>query len=134
MNTRIKQLRKTLSLTQSDFGAKIGLTGAAITRIEKGNNNPSEQTVLSICREFNVNEEWLRTGNGDIFEQLTESEKLMKYTALLLKDSKSTTSNVIKNIIITYEQLDDTSKEVLDKIINKYIHNMKRGIMDQNEL
>lgn len=134
MNTRIKQLRKTLSLTQSDFGAKIGLTGAAITRIEKGNNNPSEQTVLSICREFNVNEEWLRTGNGDIFEQLTESEKLMKYTALLLKDSKSTTSNVIKNIIITYEQLDDTSKEVLDKIINKYIQNMKRGIMDQNEL
>lgn len=134
MNTRIKQLRKTLSLTQSDFGAKIGLTGAAITRIEKGNNNPSEQTVLSICREFNVNEEWLRTGNGDIFEQLTESEKLMKYTALLLKDSKSTTSNIIKNIIITYEQLDDTSKEVLDKIINKYIQNMKRGIMDQNEL
>lgn len=134
MNTRIKQLRKTLSLTQSDFGAKIGLTGAAITRIEKGNNNPSEQTVLSICREFNVNEEWLRTGNGDIFEQLTESEKLMKYTALLLKDSKSTTSNVIKNIIITYEQLDDTSKEVLDKIINKFIQNMKRGIMDQNEL
>lgn len=134
MNTRIKQLRKTLSLTQSDFGAKIGLTGAAITRIEKGNNNPSEQTLLSICREFNVNEEWLRTGNGDIFEQLTESEKLMKYTALLLKDSKSTTSNVIKNIIITYEQLDDTSKEVLDKIINKYIQNMKRGIMDQNEL
>ena len=127
MNARIKYLRKNeLKMTQTTFGKKIGLTGAAITRIEKGNNNASEQTLLSICREFNVNEEWLRTGKGEIFEELSSSEQLMKYTALLLKEQDTETGNIIKNIIITYGQLDTTSKQVLKQIINKYIDNMKK--------
>ena len=67
MNERIKQLRKTLDLTLKEFGEKLGVSDAAISRIEKGNRSVTEQMFKTICREFNVNENWLRTGEGEMF-------------------------------------------------------------------
>lgn len=64
MNERIKRIRKEAKLSQEEFGSKLGITKASISRIEAGVNNPSDQTIMLICREFNVNEEWLRTGEG----------------------------------------------------------------------
>lgn len=73
MNERIKLLRKTLGLNQKDFGDKIGVGDTAISKIEKGDRNPSEQTVKSICREFNVNHAWLLEGKGDMFSAVPET-------------------------------------------------------------
>ena len=67
MNNRIKELRKSLGLTGADFGDKIGITKASVSKLEGGVTNPSEQTIRSICREFGVNEVWLRTGEGEPF-------------------------------------------------------------------
>lgn len=67
MNTRIKKLRKALDLTQREFGERIGIKSNTVTMIEKGRNT-SEQTIQAICREFRVNEEWLRTGEGEMFQ------------------------------------------------------------------
>ena len=64
MNERFKEVRKTLGLTQSEFGKSLGISNTAISKIEKGENNVSESNIISICREFGVNEEWLRTGAG----------------------------------------------------------------------
>ncbi len=69
MNSRIKQLRKRLNLTLEEFGSRIGITSSGLSKIERGLSGASDQTILSISREFNVNEEWLRTGNGDMFNQ-----------------------------------------------------------------
>ena len=66
MNERIKILRKSLGLTQQNFAIRIGMKQNSIALIESGRNT-SDQTILSICREFNVNEEWLRTGKGEMF-------------------------------------------------------------------
>lgn len=68
MNTRIKKLRKALDLTQQVFAEKIGLKQNSIALIESGKRNISDQAVLSICREFNVREEWLRDGTGEMFK------------------------------------------------------------------
>lgn len=73
VNERIKLLRKTIGLSQRDFGKKIGVGDTAISKIEKGENTPSEQTVKSICREFNVNYAWLLEGIGDMFTALPET-------------------------------------------------------------
>ena len=54
MNDRIKSLRKTLGLSQREFGKKIGISDTAVSKLESGERNPSEQTLLSICREFNT--------------------------------------------------------------------------------
>lgn len=73
MNNRIKELRKTIGLSQKDFGEKIGISDPAVSKIEKGTNIPSEQTIKSICREFNVNYAWLMEGIGDMFSDLPET-------------------------------------------------------------
>lgn len=72
MNERIKKVRKALDLTQQEFGERIGMKRNSIALIENGRNT-SDQTVFAICREFNVNEEWLRTGAGEMFKAAPSS-------------------------------------------------------------
>lgn len=67
MNTRIKKIRRELDLTQQAFAEKIGMKQNSIALIESGKRNISDQAILSICREFNVNEEWIRFGCGEMF-------------------------------------------------------------------
>lgn len=69
MHERIKKLRKALDLTQSDFAARIGSTQNNIASYETGRRLPSAAALNNICKEFNVSEEWLRTGDGDMFVQ-----------------------------------------------------------------
>ena len=64
---RIKELRKSLGLTLEEFGKKLGVGKSAISNIENGSRNLTDQMALSIRREFNVREEWLRDGTGDMF-------------------------------------------------------------------
>ena len=68
MRDRIKKLRKALDLTQSDFAARIGSTQNNIANYETGRRSPSAAALNNICKEFSVNEEWLRTGNGEMFK------------------------------------------------------------------
>ena len=64
---RIKELRKALRMTQTAFADRIGIRQNSVALLEMGRNMPSDQTVAFICREFRVNEEWLRTGAGEMF-------------------------------------------------------------------
>lgn len=124
---RVKEIRKYHDLTLEKFGKKLGVGKTAISNIENGNRNLTEQMIKAICREFDVNEDWLRTGEGEMFEQLTDQQKIMKYAGLLLKDTDSIVANAIKTFLVTYEQLDDTSKAVLEKIASQYLENWKGG-------
>lgn len=90
MNNRLKQLRKELNLNQEEFGKRLGLTKASISRLESGTNNITEQTFISICREFNVNEEWLRTGEGEMFNELDKESKIMSWVGEILGDKEKT--------------------------------------------
>lgn len=75
MKERIKYLRKSvLKLSMESFGDKIGLSKAAISQVESGKNNLSDVAIKSICREFRVNEDWLRNGSGDMFLKDPEDE------------------------------------------------------------
>lgn len=127
MSERIKQLRKALDLTQQKFADKLGVKRNTVGQWECGINAITDRVIFSICREFDVSEEWLRTGEGEMFEQLTEQQKIMKYTALLLKDKDSVIANAIQTLIVTYEQLDDASKTTLEKIALQYIDNLKKS-------
>ena len=127
MKEQLKKLRKHLDMTQQAFADKIGMKQNTIAQYEMGRIIPSDAIVFSICREFGVNENWLRTGEGEMFEQLTEQQKLMKYTALLLKNKDSAIATAIQTLIVTYEQLDDTSKATLEKIALQYIDNLKKS-------
>lgn len=73
MNTRIKELRTALHLTLEGFGDRIGVTRAAVSKWENGDRGIADSIVVSICREFGVSEQWLRTGEGEMFEQTRET-------------------------------------------------------------
>lgn len=73
MKERIRELRRHLNMTMEEFGARIGLTKSAVSFIESGRNGARDQTVFAICREFGVSEAWLRTGEGEMFEQTRET-------------------------------------------------------------
>lgn len=73
MNARIKELRTALHLTLEGFGDRIGVTRAAVSKWENGDRGIADSMVVSICREFGVSEQWLRTGEGEMFEQTRET-------------------------------------------------------------
>lgn len=76
MHERIKELRIALNLTQEAFAKRLGVKRNTIGNYETGNRVPSEQSIFSICREFNVREEWLRNGTGEMFNELSPEEEV----------------------------------------------------------
>lgn len=86
MNQRIKELRKILGLSQEEFAAQLGLTRGAITNIEHNKTEPKPLLVQLICKEFKVNEIWLRTGVGDPFQKKERSQEMTELYADLMND------------------------------------------------
>lgn len=84
MNERIKKLRKALGLTQQKFADEIGVKQNTVAQYEIGRNPPTDTVISLICREFRVNEEWLRTGEGEMFIQLSRDEELAAFFGDLL--------------------------------------------------
>ncbi|RGR45805.1 XRE family transcriptional regulator [Blautia obeum] len=70
---RVKEVRKALGLTLDKFGEKVGVKKQTVSRIENGVNNVTDQMVLSICREFNVNYDFLMNGEGEMFDDLPQT-------------------------------------------------------------
>lgn len=85
LGERIKKVRKALDLTQQELGERIGIRPNSVSLIESGNRNTSEQVILSVCREFNVSETWLRTGDGEMFRKRSRSDELAEYMEHLLQ-------------------------------------------------
>lgn len=110
---RIKVLRKEKNLSMEDFGSIIGMGKSAVSRIENGVNGTTDQTIRSICREFGVNERWLRTGEGEMFE----------HTRASVLDRLSTEydlSREQRSVIEAFLDLDPQERDV----ILKYVHNV----------
>ena len=128
MKDRIKKLRRHLDLTQQEFADRIKIKRGGVANYEIGRNQPSDSVISLICREFNVNEDWLRNGGSDddMFIKLTEDEELAMYTQMLLDSSTDdVVANLIKKFICIYEKLDADSKQVLMNIADELIDNQK---------
>lgn len=112
---RVKIIRKEKELTLEKFGEKLGVGKSAISNIESGARNLTDQMLLSICREFNVSEEWLRTGDGDMFADVPVEDEYFKAATQISKSG----DKFAMQAIIEYWKLDDVSKEVLKDYIYK---------------
>ena len=86
MKDRIKQLRKELKLTQQGFADRIGVKQNTVATYEIGRNPPNDTVINLICREFDVNEKWLRTGEGDMFRKLSRDEQIADFVADVFRD------------------------------------------------
>ena len=115
MNERIKELRSRLGLTQEEFSSKIGLSRNFIAQIETGTKKPSERTIFDICEKFNVNQDWLRTGNGEMFMPETKDEQISKMLADVMK---SEDGNFKKKLISALAQLDKDGWDKLEEFVD----------------
>ena len=114
MKERLKKLRKTLDLTQQEFADKLKVPRNTIGGYEVGKSNPSDAAVNNICNIFNVNEEWLRTGNGEMFIELTRDEQIEHFVGDALK---SEDDSFKKKFISMLAALDESDWEVLQKMV-----------------
>lgn len=113
MNERLKKLRKTLDLTQQAFADKIGMKQNTIAQYEMGRTVPSDAIIFSICREFNVNENWLRTGEGEMFIEVPRDDQIASFIGNVLK---SEDDSFKKRFIAMLKALDESDWEVLEKM------------------
>lgn len=118
MNERLKYLRKSLNLSQEEFGKKLGITGGGISKLEKGERNFTEQMIKSICREFNVDYIWFTTGEGEMLSNIPETildELVIEYNL----------DELDKDLIESYLKLDENSRSVLKNYL-KNIFNINK--------
>lgn len=120
MKERIRKLRRTLDLTQQEFADKIGMKRNTVANYETGRNDPSASVITLICREFNVNENWLRTGTGEMFCQLSEDDEFFKATESIVKNNDVE----IMSLLVEYWKLDEVSKDVF----RNYLRNVSKRI------
>lgn len=122
MQNRIKEVRKHLKLTQTEFGERIGVKGNTITGYETGLRSPSDAVITSICREFNVSEKWLRTGDGDIFVKMSRDEELTKFFG----EVSFGNSDFKRRFISVLSRLDESEWELLEKMARELAGETKK--------
>ena len=117
MSERLKKLRKALDLTQQEFADRIGSKRNTVAKYETEANTPSAAVVSLICREFNVNEDWLRNGVGDMFLPTDRNADIAKLTKQLLNEENDSFKNrfvsMLANLTIEeWEFLERKAKEL----------------------
>lgn len=118
MNERIKKLRKELKMTQKDFAEKIKVSPNSIARYELGDRKPSDAIINSICREFDINEDWLRTGKGEMHSLVNPDERYASNVGKLQRTDDETIINWVNTIAETnpesLKQIEEFMKKLLD--------------------
>lgn len=114
MNTRIKEIRDFFSLTQDQFGKRIGSARNTIANYENGNRKPSNAVITSICKEFNVNEDWLRYGKEPRFIEVPEEDIYSKAAASVFKEDDAT---AIEGLKLYYSLSPEAKKAVRNYIL-----------------
>lgn len=115
MNERIKKIRKALDMTQQDFANKIGITQNTYANYEIGRRNPSNSVINNICKTFNVNEEWLRSGTGEMFTENNDD------ITMAIDHIMTNENEFHKTLFKTFAKLDERELLALEGIIDKFI-------------
>lgn len=113
MNERIKQLRKKLGMSQDEFGRILGVTRGVIANIELNRAAIKPLFIDLLCTTYNVNEDWLRSGAGDMFAPVSKEQEFHQ----LLTDIEYSNDDFIKNLLRAYWKLSENERAVIRKLI-----------------
>ena len=117
MQNRIKEIRKALNLTQQEFADRLNVKRGAIANYEVGKNNPSNTTISLICRVFDVDEVWLRTGQGEMFRQRTRADDIAAYLGRAFGGKITPLEETFISLLarLTPEQWELANKKILEE-------------------
>ena len=125
MNNRIRELRKTtLKMTQKEFSAKLGLSENFIWQIEKGEREPSDRTISDICREFRVNETWLRTGEGEMLQPVNRDAEIAAFMGDVMRGENE---DFRRRLVAALSKLSIEEWELLEKVALKLADENKKS-------
>lgn len=110
-------------MTQSDFGEKLGVSQQAVGLWESGKREPAESAILMIIREFNVNETWLRTGEGEMFRPMTRTNEIAAFVGKALKAD----DDIKQRVIWALSQLEESDWATINKIIDLIAGKKEKG-------
>ena len=121
MNSRIKEIRNAKGLTQTEFGKRIGFSRPMVANLEgEGRAEIKDHVIHLICKEYNVNETWLRTGEGEMFLEMSMEEKLIEFTRdLLIGEKESFKNRLISALAKMSEEQWDLLEGIIDEISQK---------------
>lgn len=130
INDRIQILLNATGMTKTDFGKKLKVSQAYISKLTK-TGTPSPMLIDDICEKFNVNEKWLRLGEGEMFQDFSPEDEVASVISNVLEDIRCENSiyTLVKELLLKYENLDQTSKKVLDK----YVDDVLKGYIEKKE-
>lgn len=114
MKNRVKELRKTENMNQTEFAEKLNISQVQVSKYEKGIAEPTDRVISDICREFNVNEEWLRYGTGEMFRKMTKEEETLQHLDKLLKNEQN---QLRKDIIYAIAKLPPEAWDSIENFI-----------------
>lgn len=111
MHERIKELRKYLGLTQAEFGEKIAMRQTGVAWLESGDRKITDRVITTICAVFGVDEIWLRTGEGEMFQTPTRDEQITDFVGKTLSGDGD--SDFVKQLLSILAALDDNGWKTL---------------------
>lgn len=117
-NERIKEVRKALGLTLDKFGERVGMKKSSLSQVENCTNAVSGQLRTAVCREFHVREEWLRTGEGEMFEERTPDQAIVDFAADLVNVDDDVFK---KRLVSALARMDDQTWKCFEKWFNAFI-------------
>ena len=120
MDTRIKELRKSLKLSQTDFGKHLGVSRDVINNIENKRVAPTEPIIKLLISEFNVNRTWLETGEGNMFNDLSRDAEIAEYIGSVLADEEDSFQ---KRLISALSKMTVEEWEVLETLVTRLAQN-----------
>lgn len=127
LGERVKEVRKAQDMTLEEFGKRLSVTKVTMSNIERGNRSLTERMLKDICREFNINEKWLKTGEGDMTRKRTEEEEIAALVSDLLEDGRDNPFfGIILEIVQTYNELSPASQKVLQEASKKLVENLNK--------
>ena len=122
ISDRVRELRIAKNLTQQEFADKLKIKRSTISNYDIGRSEPSESAISLICREFNVSEEWLRTGEGEMFVPITRDEEIATFIGSIQADVDDTFK---KKLISVLDKLDEKEWDLLEKIAEDIVNSKK---------
>ena len=128
LNERVREARNALGLSQTEFGARIGVSIDVIKNIENNRTNPSNLLLNHMCEIHHVNREWLETGEGEMFAPKTEQAE----TAKLIESISD--SPAMRSLLATWAQLSDENKAVFERFAADYVEDYNRRKAEERNI
>lgn len=126
MQARLKELRKELGLNQTEFGEKLGVAQSTVAGWELGSRDIPDIAIISICRAYNVREEWLREGTGEMYATLSREEEMGRLVRRLLSGSPASFQSALVMTLLRFDP-EGPEWQIVEKIYNDLAAELEKG-------